>query len=161
MKEILLAVFVSLVNFNFVQAQTSKPVAPQKIAVENQRDKQELIRLTNEILRASVEDDAATLERLMDDNFVMFHSGNKSNGKAQLIKRWTAKSSDTTASSSSTAGDFQVFLYGDTAIVVSKITDVDRNKEGEKTIRTFVFDVWKRTGKTWRWIASRETLLPE
>jgi hypothetical protein len=45
--------------------------------------------------------------------------------------------------------------------VISKITDVDRNKEGEKTIRTFVFDVWKRTGKTWRWIASRETLLPE
>ena len=42
MKEILLAVFVSLVNFNFVQAQTSKPVAPQKIAVENEYRADEL-----------------------------------------------------------------------------------------------------------------------
>ncbi|MFN2453339.1 MAG: DUF4440 domain-containing protein [Pyrinomonadaceae bacterium] len=124
-------------------------------------DKQELIRLTNELSRASVDDDAATLERLMDDNLVYFGNSNKSKGKATLIKQWTRKASDPTASSSSTPSDFQVYVYGTAAIVVSQITDVSRNKNGETTLRTFDFDVWKKTDKGWRWIASRETILPQ
>jgi ketosteroid isomerase-like protein len=126
---------------------------------QTERDQRELIRLTNEISRASVKRNLATLKRLMDDNFVMFGVGNKSFGKAALIKLWTTKDSDSTASSTSTPSDFQVYLYGDTAIVFNTITDTERRSDGETTTQTKAFDVWKKTKKGWRWIASRETLL--
>lgn len=149
MKQMLLIVLVSFVGFASTQAQTSKSVPPP--ANQDERDKQELIRLTKEISRASVEYDAATLERLMDDNFVSFFgNGGKHKGKAERIKRWSTKSPDSTGEGASTPSDFQVFLYGDTAIVVSRITDIEPDKEGVKTIRTFAFDVWKRTKSGWR-----------
>jgi|GEM_PF-2668047 len=161
MKQFLLVAFVLLIGFALTDAQTPNSNISPTTAAQDERDKQELIRLTNELSRASVENDAATLERLMDDNLVAFGDNNKSKGKAVLIKQWTTKNPDPTATSSSTPSDFQVYLYDNAAIVVSRITDVDRDKKSETTIRTFAFDVWKRTDKGWHWIASRETLLPE
>jgi len=78
-----------------------------------------------------VEDDAAPLERLLDDNYIFVNFGNKSTDKATLIKRWTKKKPDQTAKSTITASDFQIRFDGDTAVVAYKMTDVFRGKNGE------------------------------
>lgn len=114
------------------------------------------MRSTKEILRASVEKDAATLERLIGERFVLYSAGGKSFGKAALIKLWTTKSENPPVGESSAADEFQISIFGATGIVFSTITDVS----GGKTTRTKAFDVWQKTRKGWRWIASRETLLP-
>jgi ketosteroid isomerase-like protein len=141
----------------------SLSVYPQTSVSKNslvKRDEQELIRLTKEISRASVEKDAATLERLIDDDFILLSVSNKSFRKAELIKLWTAKNDDKNVSESSVPSEIQVFLYGKTAIIISTITDTERDQNGETVIQTKAFDVWKKTRKGWCWIASRETLLP-
>lgn len=152
---ILLSIFLTCPAL--IQAQKAS-VSP-KAAVENERTKKELIRLTNEVSRASVAHDAAALERLMDEDFVLYGVSGRTFRKKELIARWT--SGEPVAGSSSTPGDFRVYLYGRTAVVISTITDIVRDETGERTIRTSAFDVWRKRGGRWRWIASRETLLPE
>ncbi len=155
MKQIISAVVLSavLTLANFAQT-TSAKISKEELA------KQELMRLTNEISRASIERDAATLERLMDDNFILYGAGGKSFGKAALIKLWTARKTDSQNAGSSTPSEFQVNLYGCTAIVFSTITDVETGAGNVLiTTKTKAFDVWQKNKKGWRWIASRETLL--
>lgn len=161
MKQLLLIAFVLFISFAFARGQTQRPADSPKLSAQDERDQQQLISLTKEISLASVQNDQNTLNRLMDERFVLKGVSGKTFGKAELIKRWAAKDSNPHINSSSIPSDFQVFLYGDTAIVISTITDVERREKGAKTIRTSAFDVWKRTEGGWRWIASRETLLPE
>lgn len=124
-----------------------------------EREKNELIRLTKEISRASTESDAVTLELLMDKNFVLYGAGNKTYDKAALIKFWTKKPVNPNISESSIPTDFEVRIFGETAIVISTITDTEREGEKETVVKTKAFDVWQKTKKDWRWIASRETLI--
>jgi hypothetical protein len=152
----ILALPLLLVLFSL--STSSQGARQKKMSIENEADKRELIRLTREISRASIEGDRAVLERLMDDRFVLVGVSGKTFDKAALIEIWTKK--DSSASGSSTPGDFQIFLYDNTAIVLSAITDIERDTNGERTTRTAAFDVWQKTKKGWRWIASRETLLP-
>lgn len=132
-----------------------------KVNSSDEREKQKLIRLTKEISRASTEKDKQTLERLMDENFVMLTSNNKFYRKTELINFWTKTEVNSEVSESSTPSEIEVFLYGKTAIVISTITDIERDKKSETITKTKVFDVWKKTKKGWRWISSRETLLTE
>lgn len=125
----------------------------------HQSKKQKLIRLTKEVSQASVEKDAATLNRLMDDNFILYSVSNKSYRKAELIKLWTQKD-DSKKSETSTPDEFEVNIFGTTAIIISTITDSETDENSKTTIiKTKAFDVWQKTKKGWRWIASRETLV--
>ena len=101
-----------------------------------------------------VEDDAAPLERLMDDDYLFMNFGNKSSDKATIIKRWATKNPNQTAKSTITASDFQIRFYSDTAVVAYKMTDIAWGKNGEKIFLDSAFDVWKRTDKSWRLVAS-------
>lgn len=131
------------------------------ILAQMDEDKKELIRLTKEISFASEKHDRATLERLMDDKFILYSVGNKIYDKKTLIVFWTKKD-DSVVQTSSTPSDFEVYFYNKTAIVICTITDTERNLKGEMTsVKTKVFDVWQKKKKDWRWIASRETLLPD
>lgn len=138
---------------SFAAAQKSVTNDPR-----TERERNELIRLTREISRASVEDDAATLERLMDEKFVLHSVGNKTYGKRDLIKIWTVKTAGQTCTETSVPGDFEIHIFDKTAIVVSTITDFDC--ASRKQIQSKAFDVWRKTKRGWRWIAARETLLP-
>ncbi|MGI8638912.1 MAG: DUF4440 domain-containing protein [Pyrinomonadaceae bacterium] len=149
MKYFLQSIILLLILSSVVFAQTAAKNNPQ-----TERDKQELIRLTNEILQAVVDDDAAPLERLFDDDYLFMNFGNKSSDKATIIKRYTTKNPNQTAKSTITASDFQIRFYGDTAVVAYKMTDVVRGKNGEKTFLDSAFDVWKRSDKGWRLLAS-------
>jgi hypothetical protein len=131
----------------------------KKVNSSEEREKQDLIRLTKEISRASIEKDAATLNRLMDDNFVMLGVSNKYFRKSELVKFWTKTEPNSDVSESSTPDDIEVFLYDKTAVVISTITDVERDFKSETITKTKTFDVWKKSKKGWRWISSRETLL--
>ncbi|MGI8811542.1 MAG: DUF4440 domain-containing protein [Pyrinomonadaceae bacterium] len=157
MKNFLLSIILSLAFGGICGGANGKQ---NQLSIE--RDKQELVRLTNEILRAEVEDDAAPLERLLDDDYLHINFGNKSSDKATIIKRYTTKSPNETAKSTITASDFQIRFYGDTAVVAYKILDVFRGKKGEQTFHDSQFDVWKRAKKSWRLIASSGAMqLPE
>ncbi|HQU81577.1 MAG TPA: nuclear transport factor 2 family protein [Pyrinomonadaceae bacterium] len=131
------------------------------VLAQTERDKNELIQLTKEVSRASENRDAATFDRLMDDKLILYGGSNKTYSKKQLIAFWTKKD-DSVVESSSTPDDFEVYFYGKTAIVICTITDTELNKKGETTtVKTKIFDVWQKQKKGWKWIASRETLLPE
>ncbi|MBS1797669.1 MAG: nuclear transport factor 2 family protein [Acidobacteria bacterium] len=131
-----------------------------KKSSSDERVKAELIRLTRELSRASVEKDAATLGRLMDDEFLLVGVTGKFFDKKTLIAFWTKKPDDPATVETSEPADFEVRLFGDTAIVVSTITDTEKSGAGTTIVRTRAFDVWKKGKKGWRWIASRESLLP-
>lgn len=157
MKHILLVTLIIFVGVPLVAAHTASRSDSQ-----DERDKRELIRLTNEILRSAVEDDAAPLERLLDDDYLFMNFGNKFSDKATIIKRYTTKSPNEIAKSSITASDFQIRFYGDTAVVAYKMTDVFRGKKGEQTFLDSAFDVWKRKSRSWRLVASSGAMqLPE
>lgn len=126
---------------------------------QTERDKQELIRLTNEVSRASDKQDRATLERLMDDKMILYSASNKVYDQKTLIGFWTKKD-DSVIESSSVPSDCEVYFYGKTAIVICTITDTERDQKGKTiTVRTKAFDVWQKKKTGWKWIASRETLL--
>ena len=130
------------------------------VLAQTESDKDELIRLTNEVSRASTSRDAATLNRLMDDKLILYSIGNKVYDKKMLIAFWTKKD-DSIIETSSVPSDFEVYIYGKTAIVICTITDTERNSNGATSvIKTKVFDVWQKKKTGWKWIASRETLLP-
>jgi Domain of unknown function (DUF4440) len=147
----LLLVFV--VNA-FGQAGHTKPTRAEK-------DTAELIKLTRAVSLDSVQKDAAALERLMDDDFVMLGVSDRYFHKRDLIGLWTKKNTDAAVAESSTPTDIRVFLFGQTAIVTSVITDVVTTKGVNAVTRSRPFDVWMRSRKGWRWISSRETLLAE
>lgn len=97
----------------------------------------------------------------MDDKLILYSVGNKVYDKKQLIAFWTKKD-ESVRESFSVPGDFEIYFYGKTAVVICTVTDTEFDSKGEtNVVKTRVFDVWQKTKKKWKWIASRETLLAD
>lgn len=158
MKLIFVPVLLLTVTLSFAQGQASK-----KHASRQTRDERELLRLQKLISEASERKDAATLNRYIADDFVLTISSCQPDSfgryfdKAQVVARWTAASGAATASS--TVSDQRVEVFGDTAVIFARITDTVKDENGERTMRTWVSDVWVRRNGRWRWLASHENLL--
>lgn len=100
----------------------------------------ELLRSTEEISLASERRDAATLDQLMAEDFVMLLADGRTFTKAQMIEMSTRSNSSVTASSH-TISDPHAYVYGDTAIVVTTIADPWRDTNGDHVYQERIFGV--------------------
>lgn len=124
---------------------------PSEGAVER-----DLLQLTEAISRAAEVQDRATLDRLLADAFVMTLADGRTLSKAEIIARWT-KTDPEVAQQAHRIEEARVYLHGDTAIVTALVTDSWREKSVARSYRERIFDVWQKSGTSWRMIASKPT----
>ena len=114
---------------------------------------QELRKLVQTWDNAFVAGDAATLDRLLADEFSFVGGENKAQNLAALKSR----SAESTVESAVSA-DVEVQIYGNTAIVTGLDTISGKNKGEPYTTRWLYMDVWiKRSGR-WQCVKTYSSL---
>lgn len=134
---------------------------------QNERDKQELIRLENATVTASDNRDFAMLDRLIADDFVGTNSRGALKNKAETIASWTgnaptnSKGEAAAKSVVTTLNDLRVRINGNTAIVTGIDRAVYKNKDGgdAKTEARFT-DIWEKRKIGWQLIAGHASRIP-
>lgn len=126
----------------------------------------ELVRLQLDAVHASDARDAATLRKLIADDFQLtFDPGTPGASlrrldRAAVIARWTA--TDTSSTAFPTVVDSaRAEVHDDVGIVTARITDRWRDASGEHSAVTSVADVWQRRAGRWVWVSAHEVLLGE
>ena len=148
MKTILVPVLIilALPLLAFGQAQDKKSNRDARVAEELRN----LVRLWDE---AFVRGDAATLNRLLADEFAFVSGPNK----AQYLASVKTKAPDSVVESA-VSTDLQVQVYGNTAIVTGLDTIKGTNKGEPYTNKWLYLDVWIKRGGRWQCVKTYSTL---
>lgn len=114
------------------------------------RELKNLVRIWDE---ATVKGDAATVDRLLADEFA-FVGGPR---KAQYLQSIKSKSIETLVESA-VSDELQVQVYGDTAVIIGVDTVKVKNRSQPYENRFLYMDVWiKRSGR-WQCVKAYSTL---
>jgi ketosteroid isomerase-like protein len=119
-------------------------------------DIQALIALEERRCRAEVESDVATLDSLLDDDFVYIHlSGGIDNKATLLASRATIKFP------SMTRRDLRVHVSDDLAVIAGKISFHNKMVDSPilRTVEAYVTQALARRGDQWKYIIHQVTLL--
>jgi uncharacterized protein (TIGR02246 family) len=115
---------------------------------------QALIKLEREWAEALVKADAATLERVMADDWSMTTWDGKTQAKAQSIAEIKSGASKFEAAS---VDNIKVRVFGDAAVVTLTQTEKSQERGKDSSGRYLYTDVWvKRDGK-WQAVATHGT----
>jgi hypothetical protein len=117
---------------------------------------QELIALEERRCRAEVESDVATLDSLLDDDFVYIHlSGGIDNKEKLLASRATIKFP------SMNRHDLRAHLSDDLAVITGKISFQNKMVDSPvlRTVEAYVTQALARRGDQWKYIIHQVTLL--
>ncbi len=117
--------------------------------VKNTSDEQELIRLQHEWSRATVKRDATSLDRLLDDDYMLTTSEGTFLTKAQMISQMQ---SDDFGITSMTIDSVKVQIYGNMAVVrgIVRFSGSDSNEN-------LFTDTWVKRDGQWRCITTHES----
>ena len=120
------------------------------------QDIQALIALEERRCRAEVESDVATLDRLLDDEFVYIHLSGGIDGKAKLLA-----SRATVKFPSMTRHGLRVHVSGDLAVITGGISFQNRMAGSPvlRTVEAYVTQALARRGDQWKYIIHQVTLL--
>jgi len=124
-----------------------------------------LIWLQAEAVRAADAHDAATLRRLIADDWVISFQTTpggpfKFSNKARAIAKWTQIEPNVeTKPSEITGARAKIDSDSDTGIVWARITDRWHDKDGDHEVQTDVTDIFALRDGRWVWIASSEALV--
>ena len=121
-------------------------------------DEQQLIALEQEWINAEKNHDVATLERILDDQFVSWFGSSKPIGKKAFIAEVTDGPLEPTLTH--TVSDYVFIINGDTAVVME--TDaIRRIKDGQprESIYRFTTTYIRRDGR-WRALAEQSVKVP-
>ncbi len=124
--------------------------------MNRESDIQALIALEERRCRAEVESDVATLDSLLDDEFVYIHlSGGIDNKKTLLASRATIKFP------SMTRHDLRVHVSDDLAVITGKISFQNKMVDSPvvRTVEAYVTQALARRGDQWKYIIHQVTLL--
>lgn len=162
MKRFLLVVLAVFIVDSPAAAQTINNNDPQ-----NERDRQELIRLENETVTATERRDFALLDRLVANDFINTTSKGVLRNKAETIASWTNNApkntagQHTTISVVTTLNEMQVRVSGKTAIVTGLDRATYKNKDGSesKTEARFT-NIWEKRKIGWQLIAGHVSRIP-
>jgi ketosteroid isomerase-like protein len=117
---------------------------------------QALIALEERRCRAEVESDVATLDSLLDDDFVYIHlSGGIDNKEKLLASRSTIKFP------SMSRHDLRVHVSDDLAVIAGKISFQNKMVDSPvlRTVEAYVTQALARRGDQWKYIIHQVTLL--
>ena len=122
----------------------------------NEPEVQNLIALEERRCKAEVESDVATLDKLLDDDFVYIHlSGGIDDKKKLLASRATIKFP------SMKRHDLRVHVSGDLAVITGKISFQNRivGSPVLRNVEAYVTQALARRGGQWKFIIHQVTLL--
>ncbi len=148
-----LFITLSFVALSFAFCNVAAAQTANKNASQIERDRQELIRLDREIGEASNRKDAATLERLIADDFIFTAVNGKTFDKKRTIAYW-AKANPKAPDETCASSDERVRVFGTTAVVVALDICQTNDKDGERTVNQSAFtDVWEKRNGRWLLVA--------
>jgi hypothetical protein len=155
-QKLILLVGLFLANTIFVTAQNKKPTLTS--------DKEQLLALEYNWLKAEFSLDTAYLSTLMDDSFMGITASGTSNKQEELIDYYQTISQrlkDSIFIDSFRLENTIVNLYGNTAVITLIVHTFRKDKGVPVERRTRFYDVWiKRNGK-WKAVASQGTKVTE
>ncbi len=129
-------------------------------------DEKEILRLANQLSKASETGDKATLEKIISDNYVCTGSGGiwgshgKFGSKISAVKKWgTPPPPGFTGSS--IVSDQHVIVLDNTGIASYMIVDKWVDNHVEHEIQTWVTDTWIKQNGNWYLLATHETIFSE
>ena len=148
MRCILVLTVLMLVPLLLASGQTPPKQSKRDAKVEEQL--RSLVRRWDD---ADVRGDAATLDRLLADEFAFVGGPDKT----QYLASMRSKSPDSSIESA-VSRDVQVQVYGNTAIVTGLDTITGKNKGQPYTNRWLYMDVWIRRDGRWQCVKTYSSL---
>ena len=112
-------------------------------------DKSAVATLDTQYQAAVKANDAATMDRILADDFVLVTGKGKTFGKADLLKAARERSETYEHQEDS---DQTVRVYGDTAVVTALLWVKGSNKAGEFDYKLWFSDTYARTPTGWRYV---------
>jgi ketosteroid isomerase-like protein len=118
-------------------------------------DKKAVAALDTQYQAAVEKNDAATMDRILADNFILVTGNGKTYTKADLLKEARRKSAAYEHQSDS---EQMVRVWGDTAVVTAKLWEKG-TQDGESFDKTLWFsDTYVRTPRGWRYVYGQASL---
>jgi len=159
MKQILSIVIVLLFTSPLVPAQNSGGASKQPTNLE-----QELMRLETEFYEAYTKGDAATIERLLAEDYTHndIRGGFKSRAAYMMYINALSDSIKSGAMKidSSNLDDLRVRVYGDTAVVTGRWSARGQRGGKEDSEQLRFVNVWVKQNGRWQAVAGQVTLAP-
>jgi ketosteroid isomerase-like protein len=121
------------------------------------RDKETVAALDTQYQEAVKRNDAATMNRILADDFVLVTSSGKAYSKAELLDE--AKSGRITYEHQEDT-DKTVRLWGDTAIVTAKLWEKGTENDKPFEYKLWFSDVYRRTQSGWRYVFAQSAYRP-
>src|ERR1700719_811540 len=121
-------------------------------------DKNEVLRVDEELRQAFLQHDAAALKRLLADDWKVIHVNGREQTKAQFID---AIQSGRAKFLSIELDQTEVRLYGETAIVTARWTNTIEFKGEQSTGQDRVTRVWVKRPEGWRAVTEQAVYLEE
>ena len=146
-----LILYLSLMTVVICGPRTQRAAAQAR----NEKIEQEVIKVEEDRLQAFKNSDAATLNRIFDDDFTYTNTKGEIHTKAELIGDVT---SGRLTYNTLVHSDVHVRVYGDTAILTGRSASVyvEDGKEGGRTPRRYM-NIFIRKNGQWRLVARQET----
>jgi uncharacterized protein (TIGR02246 family) len=143
------------------------PITPSLTAGQSQQQKpgnqseQEVRRLEREWLDAYEQHNAAAMDRIVADNFVITQVNGTMQSKAEILADLKASRESTLASSTFSTEDVQARVYGDTVILIGRV--IQRNdRDGQTRIMQSRYtDTYVKQQGRWQVVASQLTRIPQ
>lgn len=145
------ALLISMIGVILVGPSCARSAAQAR----NEKVEQEVIQVEDERMRAFKTSDAATLNRIFDDDFTFTNVNGEIHTKAELIGDVTSGKLKYTELKHS---EIRVRVYENTAILTGRSASVyiDAGKEGGRTPRRYM-NIYIRKNGQWRLVARQET----
>jgi CubicO group peptidase (beta-lactamase class C family) len=144
------------------------PITPSLTAGQSQQQKpgnqseQEVRRLEREWLDAYEQHNAAAMDRIVADNFVITQVNGTMQSKAEILADLKASRESSLPSSTFSTEDVQARVYGDTVILIGRVIQRSSDRDGQKRIIQFRYtDTYVKQQGRWQVVASQLTRIPQ
>jgi len=130
-------------------------LAPLLAAAGVAEDKSAVATLDTEYQAAVKANDAATMDRILADDFVLVTGKGKAYTKADLLERARDKTDSYEHQEDS---EQFVRVYGDTAVVTALLWVKGMNPDGAFDYKLWFSDTYARTPKGWRYVFGQASI---
>lgn len=120
-------------------------------------DRSDLLALEARWNQALVDQDIATLETILADDFVFVAPDGSVTGREALLGFVANR---TVIVDPFVTEEVSVRIYGDTAVVIGRFTQTIRRGEQHQTTTYRYTDVYVREGEAWRAVSAQSAIIP-
>jgi uncharacterized protein (TIGR02246 family) len=122
-------------------------------------DRQDLIRLEQQMTDALVRSDVQTVETLWADDLVWIGINGKPSSKSEQLSRMKAPAPANATTLSAKNNEMKVQVYGDTAVVTVQSTWTTRTESSETKADYTATHVWRKQRGKWKLVSAQVSRL--